>query len=82
MYAHLIQRPRHIGTAWIAYEYVLTFTQEVELFWRRKFTGATLLFLLNRYFLLAYYGQHFIDQIPALQTASALPSSAVVSSAN
>ena len=73
-------RPRRAGTAWIVYEYILTFTQEVELLWRRKFTGATLLFLVNRYLLLAYFGQHFIDQIPALQTVSmtTVPSSAMV----
>ncbi|KAI0630446.1 hypothetical protein C8Q77DRAFT_1230977 [Trametes polyzona] len=33
----------------LAYEYVLTFDQEVSLFWFRRKTGATWLFLLIRY---------------------------------
>ncbi|KAH9937981.1 hypothetical protein B0H21DRAFT_53642 [Amylocystis lapponica] len=32
-----------------AYDYLLTFSREVELIWRRKFTGVTVLFILNRY---------------------------------
>lgn len=32
-----------------AYEYVITFDQEVSLFWTRKKTGATWLFFLIRY---------------------------------
>ncbi|KAI0764866.1 hypothetical protein C8Q74DRAFT_1174811, partial [Fomes fomentarius] len=35
--------------AFVVYEYIITFDREVSLFWRRRFTGATLLFLLNRY---------------------------------
>lgn len=31
------------------YEFVFTFDKEVELFWRRKFTLSSVLFLLNRY---------------------------------
>ncbi|KAI0628911.1 hypothetical protein C8Q77DRAFT_1067287 [Trametes polyzona] len=31
------------------YEYVITLDREVNLFWTRKFTGATALFLANRY---------------------------------
>ncbi|RPD69379.1 hypothetical protein L226DRAFT_616909 [Lentinus tigrinus ALCF2SS1-7] len=40
--------------AFIAYEYLLTWDQEVNLFWRRKFTGASVLFFLNRYILLLF----------------------------
>ncbi|EIW59936.1 uncharacterized protein TRAVEDRAFT_122446, partial [Trametes versicolor FP-101664 SS1] len=32
-----------------AYEYLITLDQEVNLFWRRRITGATLLFLATRY---------------------------------
>ncbi|KAH9947564.1 hypothetical protein B0H21DRAFT_737813 [Amylocystis lapponica] len=32
-----------------AYDYLLTFSREVELIWRRKFTGVTVLFILVRY---------------------------------
>ena len=31
------------------YEFCLTFGREVELFWRRKFTIASVLVILNRY---------------------------------
>ena len=31
------------------YDYLITFGDEVQLFWRRKWTGATVLFILNRY---------------------------------
>ncbi|KAI0730539.1 hypothetical protein C8Q76DRAFT_690621 [Earliella scabrosa] len=34
------------------YEYLITFTEEVALFWRRKRSGATALFCLNRYYFL------------------------------
>ncbi|KAI1796103.1 hypothetical protein LXA43DRAFT_970023 [Ganoderma leucocontextum] len=33
----------------IMYECTITFSQEVELFWRRKFTLSSVLFLVNRY---------------------------------
>ncbi|KAH9858060.1 hypothetical protein C2E23DRAFT_719228 [Lenzites betulinus] len=35
--------------ALLVYEYIITFDQEVNLFWRRKSTGATILFLTTRY---------------------------------
>ena len=34
------------------YDYLITFGDEVQLFWRRKWTGATVLFILNRYIVL------------------------------
>ncbi|KAH9936021.1 hypothetical protein B0H21DRAFT_758942 [Amylocystis lapponica] len=37
------------AVALYAYDYLLTFSGEVELIWRRKFTGVTVLFVLNRY---------------------------------
>nr|VWP02332.1 Surface protein PspC [Ganoderma boninense] len=36
------------------YDYMITFGREVELFWGRRFTGASVLFLLNRYLNLAH----------------------------
>ncbi|KAJ3004077.1 hypothetical protein NUW54_g4981 [Trametes sanguinea] len=36
-------------TAFLTYEYLITFDCEVGLFWRSKFTGASALFLTNRY---------------------------------
>ena len=38
--------------AFLLYEHSNTFIQEVELFWFRRLTGASVLFLLNRYFAL------------------------------
>ncbi|KAI0644308.1 hypothetical protein C8Q79DRAFT_928077 [Trametes meyenii] len=35
--------------ALLCYEWLITFDREIALFWRRKFTGATVLFLTNRY---------------------------------
>ncbi|RDX51240.1 hypothetical protein OH76DRAFT_1401546 [Lentinus brumalis] len=40
--------------ALIVFEYGLTFRQEVEMFWNRKLTGATALFLLNRYLVIIF----------------------------
>ncbi|TBU23724.1 hypothetical protein BD311DRAFT_768004 [Dichomitus squalens] len=37
----------------ITYEYFITLSLEVDLFWRRRLTGAGILFLLNRYLTLA-----------------------------
>ncbi|KLO05847.1 hypothetical protein SCHPADRAFT_710544 [Schizopora paradoxa] len=36
--------------AMLIYDHLLTFGDEVERVWKPKFTGATLLFLINRYF--------------------------------
>ena len=33
----------------LIYDYVITFGREVEMFWRSKFTGASVLFFANRY---------------------------------
>ncbi|KAI0820262.1 hypothetical protein BC628DRAFT_1398083 [Trametes gibbosa] len=39
-------------TTLLVYEYIITFDQEVNLFWRRKITGATVLFITTRYLVL------------------------------
>ena len=36
-------------TALVIYEYLVTFTTEVQLFWVRELTGASILFFINRY---------------------------------
>ncbi|KAL1938208.1 hypothetical protein VTO73DRAFT_11852 [Trametes versicolor] len=41
--------PASTLSALTAYEYLITLDQEVNLFWRRRITGATLLFLATRY---------------------------------
>ncbi|TFK81114.1 hypothetical protein K466DRAFT_667318 [Polyporus arcularius HHB13444] len=40
--------------ALVVLEYALTFRQEVDMFWNRKLTGATGLFLLNRYIVIIF----------------------------
>lgn len=37
------------ASALYCYDYVLTFSQEVRCIWQRRFSGASLLFVLNRY---------------------------------
>ena len=37
----------------LAYEYMITFDREVNLFWRQKITMASILFGINRYLPLA-----------------------------
>lgn len=41
--------------ALLAYEYLLTLTREIALFWKRGLTGASVLFFLNRYIILALH---------------------------
>ena len=42
-------------TAFIVWEHLITLDQEIRYFWRRKFTGAAVLFMLNRYIVLVLY---------------------------
>ncbi|KAI0737646.1 hypothetical protein C8Q80DRAFT_317808 [Daedaleopsis nitida] len=42
-------------TALLAYEWVITLCHEVEFFWKASFTGATMLFALNRYIIALSY---------------------------
>ncbi|KAI0794511.1 hypothetical protein C8Q74DRAFT_1215787 [Fomes fomentarius] len=37
------------GIVFLLYEYSITFGMEVDLFWTRRFSGATVLFLANKY---------------------------------
>ena len=40
------------SSAWVIYEHILTLEDEYMFIWKRKWTGTTWLFLLNRYTLL------------------------------
>ena len=42
-------------SAAVFYDCITTFHHEVNLFWRGGRTGATILFLINRYLLVAFY---------------------------
>ena len=52
LYTHT---PSPLLVALVFYDYVITLDHEINLFWKRKFTGATILFLLNRYLLVLFY---------------------------
>ncbi len=43
---------RRLAMFW--YEYIITLDREINLFWNKKITGATVLFLVNRYSTLFY----------------------------
>lgn len=43
-----------ISTALLFYDYFLTLDREIRCVWRSKFSGVTVLFLLNRYVTLLY----------------------------
>ena len=42
-------------SALLAYEYLITLDREIALFWKRKLTGASVLFLCTRYLALFSY---------------------------
>ncbi|KAI9062447.1 hypothetical protein FKP32DRAFT_1677387 [Trametes sanguinea] len=48
----------------LAFEYVITLDREVRLVWGRKTTGATVLFVLNRYWLFFEYITQVITMFP------------------
>ncbi|KAH9936023.1 hypothetical protein B0H21DRAFT_64010 [Amylocystis lapponica] len=60
-----------------AYDYFLTFSREVELIWKRKFTGVTVLFILNRY---AWMLRLVLSTIPFPLRSLVLPSNGCTSS--
>ena len=41
------------------YEYFITLGEEAKYFWKRKVTGASAIFFLNRYILLIFYALVF-----------------------
>lgn len=41
------------------YEYFITLGEEAKYFWKRKVTGASAIFFLNRYILLIFYALGF-----------------------
>ncbi len=52
------------GPAFVVFDYLITFGQEVNLFWNRRFTGATLLFFVNRYVVLLLYTMNISGSAP------------------
>ena len=39
----------HLTSALVLYDYLLTFDRELDFIWRRKWTGPSVLFVVNRY---------------------------------
>ncbi|OBZ72777.1 hypothetical protein A0H81_07312 [Grifola frondosa] len=52
----------------LVYEWIVTFDREVHLVWKRKFTAATLLFVMNRYSMFFQYAVN----IPSINPMSNL----------
>ena len=55
------------ATAMLFYDFTLTFDREVNLFWSKKFTGASALFFFIRYLTFAY---ELLDMASSLFTMS------------
>ncbi|KAI0669609.1 hypothetical protein C8Q78DRAFT_977205, partial [Trametes maxima] len=56
--------------ALLAFEYAITLDREVRLVWGRKVSGATLLFILNRYWLFFQYVTQVVTTYPISETVS------------
>ncbi|KAM5541401.1 hypothetical protein V8D89_004955 [Ganoderma adspersum] len=54
----------------VIYEYLVTFTTEVQLFWARELTGASILFFINRYLMLLYIMAELWGYSPLTATVS------------
>lgn len=50
--------------ALLLYDYILTFRHEVRFVWGRKFSGATALFLVNRYCIILFYLVEVVTEFP------------------
>ena len=60
--------------ALLAFEWVITLDREVRLVWGRKLTGASVLFVMNRYWLFFQYITQVITAYPMSQYVSPLSS--------
>ena len=60
------------GPALLAFEWVITLDREVRLVWGRKLTGASVLFVMNRYWLFFQYITQVITAYPMSQYVSPL----------
>lgn len=46
------------------YEACITFGDEVEYFWKPRVTGASLLYLSNKYVAIAYHSTSLVSRLP------------------
>ncbi|KAH9913073.1 uncharacterized protein BXZ73DRAFT_82009 [Epithele typhae] len=56
----------------ISYEYIITLDAELDLFWRQRITGASAIFLINRYWVLIYNLTLLQDYRPFSQSSCAV----------
>ncbi|KAH9846946.1 hypothetical protein C2E23DRAFT_946664 [Lenzites betulinus] len=63
--------------ALIFYDYAITLDREVTFVWGKRFTGATALFILNRYLSLLKYPIYIVNQLPL--SDKVVPSCTIVS---
>ena len=56
-----------MSTVLFIYECIITGYEEVEFFWKARWTGATALFMANRYFSLGWYIYNIIGSLAVLQ---------------
>lgn len=54
----------HAAAALYCFDYLITFNDEVECVWRRRFSGATVLFAVNRYAMLAASAVNLVQIVP------------------
>lgn len=54
----------------VIYEYLITFSTEVQLFWAGGVTGASVLFFVNRYMQLVYIMFGLFRMSPVINTVS------------
>ena len=54
----------------VIFEYLVTFSSEVQLFWAGEVTGASVLFYVNRYMLLVYTLFGLFQLLPVIHTMS------------
>lgn len=50
--------------ALLIYDYILTFRHEVRFVWGRRISGATALFLVNRYLVILFYLVQVVTEFP------------------
>lgn len=63
--------------ALLLYDYILTFRHEVRFVWGREISGATAMFLVNRYFIILSYLVIIVTEFPIQSKVSTPISQAV-----
>ncbi|KAI0701122.1 hypothetical protein C8T65DRAFT_697122 [Cerioporus squamosus] len=62
----------YAGAVFVVYEYIITFGLEVDLFWKRKLTGASVLFFLTRYLALLTIFFGMLEYVPTTDSSCAM----------